>query len=121
MGVAVLGSVGTAVYRDRLAETIPEGTPPEAGEAASDTLGGAVAAAERLPGRSGAELLDDAREAFVAGLQLNAVVSAVCMVILATLTAVLLRRVPAHPDRDGASETGRGEAERPEPLAEGGG
>jgi DHA2 family multidrug resistance protein-like MFS transporter len=107
MGVAVLGSVGTAVYRNRLADTIPEGTPTEAGEAASDTLGGAVAAAERLPGRTGAELLDAAREAFVAGLQLNALVSAACMVALAALAAILLRRVPAHPDRDGASDPDR--------------
>ena len=121
MGVAVLGSIGGAVYRGRLAERIPNGTPPQAGEAASDTLGGAVAAAERLRGRPGAELLDAAREAFVAGLQLNATLSAACMVALAALAAILLRRVPAHPDRVRAPETGRGEAERPKPLAEGGG
>lgn len=107
MGVAVLGSIGTAVYRNRLAGTIPEGVPPEASEAASDTLGGAVAAAERLPGRSAAELLDAAREAFVAGLQLNAALSVGCMVVLAALTAVLLRRVPPHSRRDGASDPDR--------------
>ncbi len=107
MGVAVLGSIGTAVYRNRLAGTIPEGTPPEAREAAADTLGGAVAAAERLPGRPGADLLDAAREAFVQGLQLNAALSVAVMVGLAILTAVLLRRVPAHSGRDGASEPGR--------------
>lgn len=107
MGVAVLGSIGTAVYRGRLADTIPEGMPPEASETASDTLGGAVAAAERLPGRSGAELLDAAREAFVQGLQLNAAIGVAVMVALATLTAVLLRRVPAHSDRDGASDPDR--------------
>ena len=121
MGVAVLGSIGTAVYRGRLADTIPEGTPPEARETASDTLGGAAAVAERLPGRPGVELLDAAREAFVGGLQLNAAVGVVCMVALAVLSAVLLRRVPAHLDRDGASDPGRRGAECPEPFAEGGG
>jgi DHA2 family multidrug resistance protein-like MFS transporter len=54
LGIALLGSVGTAVYRDEMAEAVPAGVPPSAAEAARDTLGGAVAAAERLPGPLGA-------------------------------------------------------------------
>lgn len=45
LGIAILGSIGTAVYRTELAKAIPAGVPPEAQEAARDTLGGAAAAA----------------------------------------------------------------------------
>ncbi|MCM2421511.1 hypothetical protein [Streptomyces sp. RKAG293] len=48
-----------ALYHDRMT-----GTPA----AAHETLGGAVAAAARLPGRAGTELLGTAREAFTAGV-----------------------------------------------------
>ena len=49
LGIAVLGSIGTAVYRGQMADAVPAGVPPEAAEAARDTLGGAVAAAADLP------------------------------------------------------------------------
>ena len=101
MGVAVMGSVGIAVYRNRLAESIPTGIPPGASQSAMDTLGGAVTAAGGLPGRTGAQLLDAAREAFAQGLQLNAVIGLVVMVGLAILSAILLRVVPEYSDPDG--------------------
>jgi Uncharacterized protein conserved in bacteria (DUF2252) len=41
------------VYRSRIAGTLPPGVPQHAAQAARDTLGGAVAAAGRLPGRAG--------------------------------------------------------------------
>lgn len=52
-----------------MAGTIPAGIPSHAAAAARDTLGGAVAAAGRLPGQPGAALLDVAREAFTVGMQ----------------------------------------------------
>src|SRR6202041_910441 len=45
LGIALLGVAGTAVYRGRIAGTLPAGVPPHAARAAHDTLGGAVAAA----------------------------------------------------------------------------
>jgi DHA2 family multidrug resistance protein-like MFS transporter len=39
MGIAVLGSIGTVVYRSQLAGTVPAGVPPASAEAARDTLG----------------------------------------------------------------------------------
>jgi DHA2 family multidrug resistance protein-like MFS transporter len=44
LGIAILGSIGTAVYRSEVAEAVPADVPTEAAEAARDTLGGAVAA-----------------------------------------------------------------------------
>jgi MFS transporter, DHA2 family, multidrug resistance protein len=94
LGLAVLGSIGVAAYRGDMAGAIPAGIPPEAVEAARDTLGGAVAIAEQLPGQLGAVLLDMAREAFTHGLQLAAV-SAAVVAALAILAAALLRHTPA--------------------------
>jgi DHA2 family multidrug resistance protein-like MFS transporter len=49
LAIAVFGSIGTAAYRNRVAETVPDGVPPDAAEAARDTLGAAVAVAAHLP------------------------------------------------------------------------
>jgi MFS transporter, DHA2 family, multidrug resistance protein len=95
LGIAILGSIGIAVYRGRLEDGIPTGVAPEQAAAARDTLGGATEAAEDLPGPVGAELLDTAREAFTQGLQVTAVTGAVVLAGLAVMTAVLLRHVPS--------------------------
>jgi DHA2 family multidrug resistance protein-like MFS transporter len=46
LGIAVLGSIGTAVYRSHVGDAFPVGVPPDAAKAARDTLGGAASAAE---------------------------------------------------------------------------
>ncbi len=91
LGIAILGSIGAAVYRGRLADAVPTGVPPEQAEVARDTLGGATEVAKQLPDEVGATVLDAAREAFTQGLQVTAVTGAVVLAGLAVLTAVLLR------------------------------
>ena len=54
---------------------------------ALDTLGGAVNAAQSLPGNSGSLLLEAARGAFIHGLQLSILASVVIAVITAVLVA----------------------------------
>jgi MFS transporter, DHA2 family, multidrug resistance protein len=92
LGIAVLGSIGAAVYRGQIADTLPAGIPAGAAEAARDTLGGAVVAAGQLPGALGADLLAAARQAFTQGLETTSAVSAVLTLGLAALAAVLLGR-----------------------------
>jgi MFS transporter, DHA2 family, multidrug resistance protein len=99
VGIAILGTIGTALYRGQVADGIPPGVPPDTAEAARDTLGGAVAAAEQLPDPLAGELLDVAREAFTQGLQVAALSSAVIAAATAVMGAVLLRRVGAESDR----------------------
>ncbi|MBD9528708.1 MFS transporter [Paracoccus sp. PAR01] len=65
-GVAVLGSVGVAVYRAAVA--IPAEIDAERAAAARGTLGAAVEIADTLPGSSGAALLASAQQAFERGL-----------------------------------------------------
>jgi DHA2 family multidrug resistance protein-like MFS transporter len=91
LGLSILGSIGVAVYRNQLTASLPDSIPAEAAAAARDTLGAAVAVAERLPAELGTTVVDAARDAFVAGVQLTAAISAIVAVTVAVLAAVLLR------------------------------
>jgi DHA2 family multidrug resistance protein-like MFS transporter len=91
LGIAVLGSIGTAVYRQRVTAAIPPGVPPEAGEAARETIGAAMVAASRLPEQTATELVDAARSAFGQSFELAAGVSAVIAIVTAILVAIFLR------------------------------
>jgi DHA2 family multidrug resistance protein-like MFS transporter len=93
LGIAILGSIGTAVYRGVMAHVMPGGVPPAATEAARATLGGALAVAERLPNGLGTELLEAARGAFTDAFQLTAAISAGLVFVTAILAAIVLRDV----------------------------
>jgi DHA2 family multidrug resistance protein-like MFS transporter len=99
LGIAVLGVVGTAVYRARMADGVPAGVPDQLAAVARDTLGGAVAVAGQLPDRLGAALVEVAQEAFTQGLRLAAAVSAAAALAFALLVVVLLRGVRPGSDQ----------------------
>ncbi len=91
LGIAILGSIGVAVYRSVMADGIPEGLAPEAAAAARATLGGAVELAERLPAQLRMELLATARAAFARGFEIAAIVSAGIALLMAPVAGMLLR------------------------------
>jgi MFS transporter, DHA2 family, multidrug resistance protein len=91
LGLAILGTVGTAVYRGQTADALPAEVPADAATTASDTLGGAVAVADRLPRALAADVLEPAREAFTQGLQVAATVSGALVIAAAVMVARLLR------------------------------
>ncbi|OLB74622.1 MAG: MFS transporter [Actinobacteria bacterium 13_2_20CM_2_71_6] len=97
LGIALLGSIGAAVYRHQVVGALPAGLPHDARAAAHDTLGGATAVAAHLPGQAGAALLDGARVAFSHGLNITALAGAVTMAVAAILAVTLLRRVRTDP------------------------
>lgn len=84
LGMAVLGSVGTAIYR----HDMPSSAPAQARE----TLGGALAIAGHLPGRTGDALATAAREAFVHGMQGAAIAGAAILAGAAVAATATLRR-----------------------------
>jgi DHA2 family multidrug resistance protein-like MFS transporter len=96
LGIAILGSIGTAVYRSQLTMSLPAGVPSGAADVARGTLGGAVGVAAQLPGQVGDALLVAARDAFVQGLHLAAGISAVIALASAVAALVALRRVVAN-------------------------
>jgi DHA2 family multidrug resistance protein-like MFS transporter len=83
LGIALLGSIGTALYRARMSD---------APEPARDTLGAALAIGRDLGGQRGEELIATAREAFAGSLRLSAVVSAVIVAVIGIVAARQLRR-----------------------------
>jgi DHA2 family multidrug resistance protein-like MFS transporter len=121
LGIAVLGSIGIAIYRSGMADGVPAGVAPQAAAAARDTLGGAVDVAARLPGDLGAALLEAARTAFTQGLHAAAAVSVAVAVGLAIVVAVLLRERPGaiadvrlDPELEGTSAARGGQLEGPD-------
>ncbi|MER7151031.1 MFS transporter [Streptomyces lydicus] len=91
LGMAILGSIGSAVYRGHMDDAVSAGLPSGAADAARETLAGAAAVAGELPGRAGEALLAAARTAFTDGLQTAVLVAAGVMALAAALAIALLR------------------------------
>ena len=94
LGIAIIGSIGTAVYRRDMVNAIPAGVPSEAADAARDTLGSALAVAARLPGEIGTDLAELARSAFTHALHSTAMTGAAILVALAIVVVLTLKQVP---------------------------
>lgn len=92
LGIAILGSFGSAVYRGQMTQSMPSGVPPEAAEAARSTLGGALSVADHLPGPLGTSLLSAARDAFTHSLELTSIICALIATAAALLVVVVVRR-----------------------------
>jgi DHA2 family multidrug resistance protein-like MFS transporter len=104
LGIAIMGSIGVAIYRADLADRLPAEVPAGAAAIARDTLGSAVAVAAELPAQLGAAVLEGAREAFVQGMQLSSAIAAVVAVGLAILALRILRDAPAPSEADADTE-----------------
>ncbi|GAB2957240.1 MFS transporter [Micromonospora polyrhachis] len=119
LGLATLGSLGAAAYRDQL--VLPDGVPGRLAETARESLAGAIAASGQLSTGSAAALVDSARGAFTSGLNVVGGVGALLFLALAILAVATLRRVDptgqSHvdpPQTDSGSDSG--EAVRSAPV-----
>jgi DHA2 family multidrug resistance protein-like MFS transporter len=97
LGLAILGSVGVAIYRGEVADRLPPAVPAAAEAAVRDTLGSALALAEQLPAEVGSAVATVAREAFVSGMQLTTAVAAVLAFGLSALVWIAMSRVGSTP------------------------
>ncbi|MGR8011579.1 MFS transporter [Streptomyces hypolithicus] len=88
LGIALLGSIVTSIYRGF---TVPVGIPGDVADAAHESLGGAVEAAETLPGEQAAVLLSVAQDAFTDGFQTAATVGSVVLFVTAAAAWFMLR------------------------------
>jgi DHA2 family multidrug resistance protein-like MFS transporter len=95
LGIAILGTIGTTIYRSEMESSVPAGVPADAADAARQTLGGALATGHQLADASGAALIEVARLAFVHTLEVTALISAVLLAGTAMMSALALRN--AHP------------------------
>jgi MFS transporter, DHA2 family, multidrug resistance protein len=90
LGTSILGGILTASYRAQL--VVPAGVPAEAATAAHETLAGAMAAADGLPGALGEALRASAAHAFDGGVVLTSLIGAGLVVLAGVLAATTLGR-----------------------------
>ncbi|HIW90796.1 MAG TPA: MFS transporter [Candidatus Corynebacterium avicola] len=93
LGIAVLGSIATAVYQRRMGDELPADVPAEVSAASGDTLGEALAVAGNLPDDLADLVHDVATSAYTAGIATTAAVGAVLLAVTAVVVSVVLRRI----------------------------
>ncbi|MGW6057447.1 MFS transporter [Streptomyces sp. NPDC055189] len=89
LGMAILGSIGAAVYSRDMADALPAGVPHA--DAVRETLGGATTVAAQLPSRTADTVLTAAREAFTHGMGFAALGAAIVMAAAGLFSVVRLR------------------------------
>lgn len=108
LGIAILGSIATAIYRGAMAPQLPAGLPAADAEASIGTLAGALAVAAELPPATGSVLAAAARTAFTDGFILCAAICAAIALASALLAALMLRRRGPTPEPVPAADLGAG-------------
>ncbi|MGH7621368.1 MAG: MFS transporter, partial [Gemmatimonadaceae bacterium] len=83
LGIALLGSIGTAAYRSALARSMPGGVPAAVGRIARGTVGAAIDVAKDLPSAAAARLVQAAQSAFCHSLSITALSAAGVLIIAA--------------------------------------
>jgi MFS transporter, DHA2 family, multidrug resistance protein len=92
LGIAVLGSLGTAVYRGMLESALPAGLPADLAATARDTLGGALAVAAQLSDPvAAASLTLTAQDALTTALHATSAIGFVISMASAVAAAIYLR------------------------------
>ncbi|MEY2583415.1 MAG: hypothetical protein QOE09_3264 [Ilumatobacteraceae bacterium] len=104
LGVAVLGSLVASRYDSRLAPALDLLPAPLQGQA-KESLAGALRAGTQVGGQTGAQVASVARDAFVSGMHLAAIIAG-CVTLLAA--AIVYRKLPSgNPHATGAASVGR--------------
>jgi hypothetical protein len=108
LGVAVLGSLVASRYDSRLSPALDLLPAASRGEA-SESLAGALHVGNDLGGTTGGQVIGIAKEAFVSGVHLAAVIAG-CVALLAA--AIVYRKLPSgNPHAHGAATLTRESAE----------
>lgn len=102
LGIAVLGSLGTALYRGAVSTALPDGISSELAAAARDTLGGALTVAQQLPdAAAAASLVLVAEDALTTAVRVTCAVGAILSFVSAVAAGYYLRQ----PRSDARCET----------------
>jgi DHA2 family multidrug resistance protein-like MFS transporter len=97
LGIAILGSIGSVVYRSRLS-SLDGGLPAASQQAARSGITGAAEAATDLGGPAGERLLATAQEAFTASLTTVAWVGTGLIFAVVVVCAATITRARYAPD-----------------------
>ncbi|MBM3641042.1 MAG: MFS transporter, partial [Alphaproteobacteria bacterium] len=96
LGIGVLGSLGTLIYRAKMAGVVV-GLPPDVARVAGATLGGAADAVKFLSAEQAERTLSAARDAFCAGFQATAWLGALGLLGAALATKIALKEMRSAP------------------------
>ncbi|MFO1103828.1 MAG: MFS transporter [Methylocystis sp.] len=94
LGIGVLGSLVTLIYRSKMAGVVA-GLPADVAGTAAATLGGAVDAVRLLPAEQAERTLSAARDAFNVGFQASAWLGALGLFGAALATKIALKAAPS--------------------------
>jgi DHA2 family multidrug resistance protein-like MFS transporter len=95
LGIAVLGSLGAAIYRAMVASSLPEGISPDLSATARDTLGGALSVSSQIPdSAAAATLVLTAQGALTTAVQATSAIGAIVSIIMAVAVVICLRARP---------------------------
>jgi DHA2 family multidrug resistance protein-like MFS transporter len=89
LGIAVLGSVGTVIYRSGVAGSVPQELTAADAAFAGDSLAGALAVAGQFP-----QFIETARIAFLGGFNTVALITGVLLSLVAIVAFVMFRKLP---------------------------
>jgi DHA2 family multidrug resistance protein-like MFS transporter len=97
LGIAVLGSLGTAIYRGALETALPANISPELAAVTRDTLGGALNVATQLSDpAAAANLVLTAQGALVTALHVTSAIGAVLTILSAVAVVIWMRQPEPH-------------------------
>ncbi|WDZ83478.1 MFS transporter [Micromonospora cathayae] len=118
-GIGILGSIGTAVYRNEI--NVPADLPAEAATTARESIANAIAVAGELSGPSANDLVTSAREAFTSGLNLVATLAGVLFLVFAVLAWQWFKHLPptGEENASGAEPTEPAATDTPDPVEPG--
>jgi DHA2 family multidrug resistance protein-like MFS transporter len=102
LGIALLGSLGTAIYRSTISGKLPAAISPSTAAAAKSTLAGALGAADHLHPQLAYGLLRAAKLAFTHGFVVAAAAAATITASTAAIAAITLRNAQAEPSGEAA-------------------
>ena len=106
LGIAVLGSIGTAAYRADLPSDLPSDLPADVATPVREGLPAATAAAAHLPSQVADTVLTTARDAFTHSMNVVAVVGCLLLLTTALLATLTLRgTTPPAPTTTSTEDT----------------
>jgi DHA2 family multidrug resistance protein-like MFS transporter len=122
LGMALLGTLGVAVYRVQMGHVSIPGASSQAVATARNTIAGATVTAHDLPAGIGANLLRTAGDAFTSGMHIAATAGAILFVGLAVLVTMASaahgRTAGSHPGhRREPDEPGPGSGQPQRPVS----
>lgn len=104
LGIAAMGSIGTAIYRSQVSPALPADLPAETARLITDTIATATGALESLPAAVAAPLVVVTNQAFSASMNVVGLTAGILLLLVASMVTLWLRHLPplgsAGPVRD---------------------